>query len=169
MTERIYTKIQDELTRWRELRRQLEGIEDEPSALLDTLDGETHLTDALILLSDEIAEREAMAGAVKARIAELQARKSRLEASGETLRGVILMAMERAGLDKINGDLCTLSVGKVAPKVEIFEESDIPAEFWAKQPPKLDKKALSAALKGGQPIAGARLGNGGINLTIRRK
>lgn len=167
--KRTFAKIQDELTRWQELRQQLEAVESDPAALLDTLDGETELTDVLLLLSDEIAERQAMAQAVKERIAEMQARKSRLDASAETLRNVIIMAMERAGLEKITADFCTLSVGKVARKMEIVEESEIPARFWTTQPPKLDRQALTAALKDGEAVAGARLDNGGINLTIRRK
>ena len=42
------------------------------------------------------------------------------------------------------------------------------ADFWVRQDPKLDKRALLAALRDG-PVAGAALSNGGSTVSIRSK
>ena len=66
----------------------------------------------------------------------------------------------------------TISVTRRPPGLVIADEADIPAQFWV-QPdppaPKLDKKALLAALNDNQVIPGAGLDNGSVSLTVRRK
>ena len=65
----------------------------------------------------------------------------------------------------------TLSIAKRKPQVVIDNEAEIPARFFTPQPapaPKLDKKALAAALAE-TPMPGAHLDNGSVSLTIRRK
>ncbi|QDP49118.1 siphovirus Gp157 family protein [Hyphomonas sp.] len=167
--EKTISKARQELSRWDELRRQLEGIDADPEELFDTLDGETELTDALLLIAEEIAEREAMSTAVGGRIKDLQERKSRIDNSTDTLRQIILVTMSRAEIGKIKGDLCTLSIGNTKPKAEIVDEALIPAKFWKPQDPKLDKAALSKAMNDGEVIPGVQKSNGGINMIIRRK
>lgn len=160
--------VRDELYKWEELRRAIEDPSIDFDFVIDTLEGETELYEALLMISEEIAEREAMQDAVAARIKEMTARKSRIESGTETLRAIILQAMDRAGVKKIPGELCTISMRDVAPKLIIGDESKIPSKFFIPQDPKLDKKALTDAAKDG-PIDGTTMGNGGISLTIRRK
>jgi hypothetical protein len=47
------------------------------------------------------------------------------------------------------------------------DESHIPEAFWKPQQPKLDRRALLAALKAGEVIRGAALDNGGTALSVR--
>src|SRR4051794_5127625 len=96
--------LRNEVERWRDLRAQLENVEGmDEKCLTDTLEGESDLKEALLFLECEVAEREAMAEAAALRIKDLQARKGRIEGTAETLRNIILQAMDRAGIDKIQG------------------------------------------------------------------
>lgn len=167
--DKTISKARKELSRWDELRHQLEGIDADPEELFDTLDGETELTDALLMIAEEISERETMSAAIQMRIKDLQERKSRVDNSADTLRQIILVTMSRADITKIKGDLCTLSIGNTKPKAEIVEEALIPAKFWKPQEPKLDKTAINNAMNDGEDIPGVQKSNGGINMIIRRK
>src|SRR5262249_27066447 len=96
MSDRIITKVGEELAHYQRIKAALAGDDVDPVALLDTLEGETELHEALLAVADSIQEDEDMAAAIKVRLDALQARKSRLEATAETKRNIILMAMERA-------------------------------------------------------------------------
>ena len=165
----VVRKLGEELTRYQKIKAQLAGDDVDPQALLDTLEGETELHEACLVLADAIQENEDLALAITTRIAALQARRSRLEASADTLRNIILMAMERAELDTIKGPLATLSRRQIKPALIIEQDEQIPASFWKTADPILDRKALKAALDAGEAVPGARLSNGGIGLTIRTK
>lgn len=165
MNRNLYKQLAD----WDALRRQLESPSIDPQTLFDTLDGETELTDALLAVADEVDERESTAAALGERIKRLTERKSRMEKGAETLRQSIVMAISSADIkETIKGDACTLTVSSTAPKLDVVEESAIPSTYWAPQDPKLDKKALTQALRDGAEIPGAKLTNGGLKLTIRR-
>lgn len=160
--------LSHEIQRWKQLREDLETVEGmDEKCLFDTIDGETKLTDILLQIDEEIQERENHAEAIAARIKQLQDRKARHEKAIETLRTVILRAMDSADIKKIEGACATLSVVNQVGALEIENEAEIPSEFFIPQDPKLDKKKLSAALQLGA-VKGARLGNGRINLQIRR-
>lgn len=165
----VIRKIGEELSRYQEIKARLAGDDVDPQALLDTLEGETELHEACLVVAESVQEHEDLAAALAIRIQDLTARKSRLEASADTLRNIILMAMERAGLDTIKGPLATLSKRTVAPSLVVEQDEMIPARFFKAADPKLDRKALKAALDAGEVIPGARLSNGGIGLTIRTK
>ncbi|MDB5490319.1 MAG: hypothetical protein JWO78_168 [Micavibrio sp.] len=150
----------------RRLRGQLEA---DVEGLSDGINKENFKT-ACLELADEVAERECTVAALKQRIAELQERKSRVEASVETIRDVILQAMSINEQNSIKGDLVTLSISDRDPSVHIIDESKIPARFFKQPAPELDKKELTrAVLKDGEVIDGTEVGNGKIVLTIRRK
>jgi hypothetical protein len=51
----------------------------------------------------------------------------------------------------------------------VVDEREIPEPFWRPQPPKLDRKALLAALNAGQTVLGASLGNGSTTITVRTR
>ena len=166
-TGQMIRRVGEEVAKWNKLRFDLEELDVDPEHLFDTLDGETELREALLLLSEEVAEREAMDKAVGSRIKQLQERKSRIENSVKTLRTIILFAMDRANIPNIRGDLSTLAVSEVPPKAEITQEERIPSRFWKTEDPKLDMKALTQALKDGETVEGARLSGKGMTLNIR--
>lgn len=162
-------KIANEIRKYRELREQLEAVDGmDEACLADTLEGATDLKEMILEIDREIQERETYALAIETRITILEERRRRHLKVIETCRTVILHAMDNAGLSKVEGAEATISIAKRAPDLHVENEALIPSEFFKPQPPKLDKTALRKALDEGA-VSGARLGNGGINLTIRRK
>lgn len=161
--------VREELTSYLRLKALLEVEESDPQAILDTLEGETNLHEALLLIAESALDDETMANAITERIKGLQERKSRAEVTAEHKRALIIMAMERAGLKSVKGPAATLSVRDVPPKVIIDDEAAIPSTFFVPQDPRLDKKAVTEALREGRQVPGASLSNGGVSLTIRVK
>jgi hypothetical protein len=161
--------IQQELIRVNEITElcMSETGEIDEQLILDMIEGETNLHELILKIEDNIAEHDMNAEAVSLRIAKLQDRKARFKRSSETLRTIILSAMDKAGIRKIQGEGATITV-KVKPTALIVnEESVLPSNYF-KTETKLDKKKLLSALKEGSEIEGAELDNGGISLQIRR-
>lgn len=158
-----------EIDRWDNLRGMLGGDTVDIAELFDTLDGETNLVEALDVIYQAYAEKIEMIDGIKARAAELDERRARVERSAETLREVITAAIHRSGAKTFRLPEATLTVSDIAGKTEIEDEAAIPARFWRRPDPVLDKKALTAALKAGEAIPGARQGDPQLSLTIRRK
>lgn len=170
MTSHLVSKVGKELAGYQVLRGQLEkGFDLDPQTLLDTLEGETDLHEALLVVAEQIEETESLQAGLNYTIERLQIRQGRQKKSNETLRNVVLSAMDKAGLDTIKGPLCTLTRRKTPAQAIIDEESDIPSRFFKSVPPKLDRKAVKTALDEKEDIPGAHLSNGGIALTMRVK
>lgn len=162
--------IRAELIKWDALRRQLEDIDGlDEQTLLDTLDGETNLTEALLSMADEIQEREVQVEGISVYINRLRDRQKRIEGTSETLRKTIFAAMDRAGIPKIVGDRATLSIRAVPPSLTVIDESQVPADYFKEPKPVLDRTTVLRALKDGYDVPGCLLSNGGQSLTIRVK
>ena len=161
--------ISSELNKAVELRRALAEHADDPALILDAIEGETNLGEACAIVLEQIHEDEILVEGLKAKLQELTTRKGRMEKSIEDRRNIILMAMEKAGIPTIRTPLGTLSVRPTPKQAIITDESQIPARFWKPQDPKLDRAELAAALRCGELVPGATLGNGGIALTLRVK
>lgn len=169
MAGRSYTvsKVGDELANALALRLALRG-EADAQLVLDMIEGSTNLHEAVCVVAEEILEDEIVLEGTKAMLAALGERKARIEKSIEDRRNIILMAMDRAGIPTIKSPSCTLSTRDVPAKVVVIDEAAIPASYFTTPEPKLDKRALGEALKGGAAVPGAELSNGGIGLTLRR-
>lgn len=162
-----------------QLRNEAEAARDLLAALADTLgdddeartdmaEGETELFEAVERAIGDIRECDVVDAGCQLEIEKLIARRDRARARRDHVRAAIEQAMVTAGLDKIPLATKTLTLTKRAGKAVITDEAAIPADFWAPQPPKLDKAALAEALKDG-PVAGATLSNGSVSLQIRSK
>lgn len=161
-------KVHNEVTKALKLREMLTSDELDEKLILDTIEGETNLKELLLEVEQEIFEKEAMAEAVLIQIKKLQSRKSRLDKTTTTLRTIILSAMDKAGIETIGGNLATLSVKEIKPEIIYNDESLIPARFFKKQPPIIDRKSLFKALKEGEEVDGAELSGKRLSLQIRR-
>ena len=137
--------------------------------LRDTLEGLSSLPEALAAVTRAYLEDLALAAALGTRIGEMNERLSRLEARAEKKRAAIASVMERADLKKLEEPDFTLSLRAVPPGLVVGDEAVIPAEYWRLQAPKLDRKALLAALHAGKAVPGASLGNGGTTLSVRTR
>lgn len=139
----------------------------DPELLLDTVEGETSLLEAIDRLLLSITESDGLAEGARRAAAEIESRAERFKKRAQSARAMIEQALMIAELDKLERPAGTLSLVRRAPKLELTEESEIPSEFWKAGDPKLDKKALSEALKEGRAVPGAVLSNCAPSLTIR--
>ena len=143
-------------------------MDDDAELVSDTIEGETGFMEALDQALDEIDRCAVIVDGCKEAEARLAKRRNRAAARSEKVRAAIEQAMYRAGLKSETRPTGTLTLRETAPAPVIEDEALIPSEYWVAQDPKLDKKALNAAAKGGAEIPGVRMSNGGVSLTIRR-
>lgn len=142
-------------------------IADDEDASADAIEGETNLFEAIGSAFKRLAELKAMSASIDAMIGDLKKRQDRFAAQDQNIRTALLVAMETVNVKRLEMPLGTLSLKAVAPKVEIIDESAIPAKFWKAQDPKIDKRALMDALKDKQEIPGATLSNGGQTIAVK--
>lgn len=151
------------------LRQQIAALADGDEGFVrDVIEGETSLHEVMSALVADDAVDAALVDGMKTVAEGLTARRERIEKRIEVRRALIASGLEIAGLPKLETPIGTAAVRPVPPKVIVTDESLIPAAFWKRGDPKLDKKALGAALKEKRDIAGATLSNGGTTLEIRR-
>jgi len=161
--------ITEESTRWAMLREELEKLDDmDERTLLDTLEGETDLLEAINQIDWFVLQCEAEVAGASHVLTRLIDRRDRAEMRGEKLRTIIARTMEKAGLKKAKTAAGTYSLRDLAPGVVVEDETQIPPEFFREQAPKLDKKALNDAVKAGRIVPGIRMSNGSTSLSVRR-
>lgn len=129
------------------------------------------LEDACIKALREAQEAEDFAKAISGRMEELAARKARLMARKERIRGAVSWAMQEAGLPKITAPDMTLSwrMGK-APVVITGDANAMPLGspfVKTKIEYSFDKKAIGERLAAGDALDFAHLGNPAPVLTVR--
>lgn len=149
------------------LRTSLADLAGDDTLLLDTIEGETSLFEAIDKLLLTISESNGLAKGALAAAEDIANRAERFTKRADTARALIEQALLVADLEKLERPAATLSLVRRPPKVEIGDEADIPAEFWKVGDPRLDKKAVLAALKDGRAVPGASLSNCAPSLTVR--
>jgi Gp157 protein len=149
------------------VRREFPEADDQ--TLSDTLEGLTELPAMVATLLRSHLDDLATLAALRTRILDMQERFARIEYRAEKKRAMVASVMERAGIKKLTEPDFTASLREVPPGVVVIEEAKIPDAFWKPQPPKLDRKAVLAALKAGEVVAGAVLGNGSTTLAVRTR
>lgn len=142
-------------------------IGDDEEMIADAIEGETHLIETIAAADLRLMEIEALVEAIEAQQSALAGRKSRLKTQAERIKAAIVIAMSTAELKKAELPTGTISRRAVAPSVVETDLAEIPPRFWVQGDPKLDKRALLAALKEG-PVPGAALSNGGETISIKR-
>lgn len=152
------------------LRNSGEG--DDAELVADTIEGETNLREAIGVALEEIDEWTILHDGLEAKIARDQSRLSIIDKRVERVRAAIERALIASELPlPLQLPTATITLSKRKPQPIIDDEALIPSRFFT-QPeppaPKLDKKALAAALAEGT-LPGAHLDNGSVSLTVRRK
>lgn len=143
--------------------------ETDAELLLDMTEGETSLFECIDALLLRMASDKALVIGTESVVSDLEERKRRVEKRIAFDRGLIEQAMAIAELPKIERPAATLSLSSRAPSLRVDDEAAIPAEFWTAGAPKLERKALTEALKEGRPIPGVALSNAAPSLTVRTK
>jgi hypothetical protein len=149
------------------LRLEFPDIEDE--ALRDTVEGISDLPQVVAAVVRSHLDDLALASGLQSRLANMQERLTRIEGRAEKKRALVTSVMGRADLRKLTEPDFTVSLRPTPQPLLVTAESEIPATFWKPQAPKLDRGALIAALKSGERIPGASLGNGGVTIAVRTR
>lgn len=131
----------------------------------DMIEAETDLHGVLAKLVALSNDAAAMADAIKARGADLAARKARYDRQEEALRSLIQSLMEKADLQKVALPEATLSVSFRKPAPIVVDETALPDEFC-----KFKRSADMAKIKeAGTLPPGCSMSNGKNVLTVRVK
>jgi hypothetical protein len=165
-------------------------IADDPDLALDLAEGQTNameIIDALILADG--LDTELAAGAKTAKKV-IDDRAKRFEARIERRRAIIERFMLIMDQKKLERPVATISLAKRKLTIEVVDESALPSEYFKQPDPVLDKTKLNDAVakimaareaeleaakaEGREPNLpalpdGVALGNGGVNLTVRRR
>jgi hypothetical protein len=136
--------------------------------LCDTVEGLTDLNEMLEAVVRSRDEDIALTNALKSRVDEMNDRLWRLKGRADKKKEIVADAMDRAGIKKIEAPEFTISCRRTTPPLLVDDESAVPEKYWRPQPSKLDRSGLIAALKAGERISGAILGNAGITISVRR-
>lgn len=132
--------------------------------IADTIEA-SGITDELAVKAQgiEYVARGALAhhAAIDAEITRLQALKTQRDKVALGLRDYLKINMERAGIQRIDCPLFSISIRKNPPAVEL-DPFSLPAEYWITPEPKPptpqpNKSKIKAALAAGVDVIGARL------------
>lgn len=135
--------------------------------LADTLEGETGLNEALAAIIRSREEDLSLITGLKARLEGLKARLERFQDRADRKRRLVTDVMARAEIKRITEPDFTVSLRTSPAAVVVEDEALIPEDYWKPQAPKLDRLALGEALKSGQTVQGASLGEPKPSITIR--
>ncbi len=141
---------------------------DDPELMMVLAEGETSLLDAIDLVLEADLHDDTLIDALKRQKDTVAVRLHRIQERRESRRTILeqaLSLLERKSLERPIG---TLALANRAPSLVVEEEAQIPARFFDLRPV-LNKRAVKEALDGGEEVAGARLSNGSITLTVRRR
>ena len=144
-------------------------VENDETLALDMIEGETSLVECIDALLEANTQDAVIVAGVERVASDLSARKSRVEGRIQMRRALIEQAMLTAEIKKLERPAATLSLANRPASLIVADESAIPSRFWIAADPKLDRKALSAALKEGETVTGAALSNAAPTLSVRVK
>lgn len=166
MTDHTVYRLNKQMEAAHALREAL--ATDDEDLLRDCIEGETSLQEMIGATVLSMDEDTILAGGLKEHVDALSQRLTRIKKRIETKRAAIEQAMVIGEVKSLELPTMTVSVKKRPDGLQITDEAAIPADWWKPQDPKLDKRALLTALKGGAAIPGAQLDNGGVSLQMRR-
>jgi len=135
--------------------------------LADTVEGLTDLHEIIQALIRSALSDEALAAALKGRIAEMQDRLSRFQDRASKRRQIAKDVMVELDLKKIVAPDFTVSVRPGTPALLVLNEEEVPPTYWEPGEPKLRRQLLAADLKEGETVPGATLSNPEPVLSVR--
>lgn len=153
----------------RAIYEKLMDLDLDDQAIQDTLEAETDMVPKVQSYGFVIRNMEALESAVNAEAERLTMRARIIANRREALKKRLLDAMVYSGIQKVEHPQFTISVQKNPPSVDVFDESQIPAEYMAdpKPPePKPNKTLIKKAIQDGFEVPGAKLVQG-VGLRIR--
>lgn len=162
--------IQSNLPLIAAMAEALAPYRDDEETYIDTLDGETDILDLLDRELEAMQSDEAMAAAIKAREADLKARRERIEMRAEARRGNLRLILQHAALSKAERPAATVSIRPGNLSVKILDEAEIPSQLMRERVTRSpDKAAIKAQIEAGEAVPGAALERGEDTVTVRVK
>lgn len=141
---------------------------DDGELMMILAEGETSLLEALdAMLEADLADDGLIVG-LKQNRDTMAVRLHRLEERRRSRRAILeqaLLLLERKSLER---PCATISLSERVPSLVVEEEAQIPARFFDLKP-SLNRRLVKQALEAGEDIAGAKLSNGCVTLTVRRR
>lgn len=144
-----------------------EELED-PDLMMILAEGETSLLELLDRMLEADLYDDGLIAALKLNKDTLAVRLHRLQERRQSRRSILeqaLILLERKSLER---PTATITLSERAPSLVVEEEAQVPARFFDLKPV-LNRRLAKEALDAGESVPGARLSNGSITLTVRRR
>jgi hypothetical protein len=149
---------------FRQMVEKLMATDADDQTIADTIEGESYPLEIKARnVAYAIKTLDANADAINEAEKAMAARRKAMENRAARIREYLLTCMTLAGVQKIECPHFTIKIANNSASVVIDDERQIPAEFMRQPdtpPPQPDKAAISAALKSGSDVPGARLVRG---------
>ena len=155
---------------WRRTRDHLLAampeLADDEECLVDTVDGETGLDEAVGRIAQSVVMDKAIAAGLADTIKKLQEKKASHSDRARRKTAAIFNLMDDLGRSRIVSFGITCSIQKNPPSVGQADIDQLPKKYirTTREP---DRKAILAALKAGKTIKGAQLSNQATRLSIK--
>jgi hypothetical protein len=151
-----------EIDKHKRLREELlsrwPALSGDETALDDTLEGASTLPEAIAAVLRSRREDIAFVEALAAQIKQMEARKARLAERADRKKSLALWAMTEGDIKRVDAPDLAAWTSMSQAKVIIPDEKAIPIEYMrVKYEP--HKKLIGAALRAGEKVIGASLGN----------
>ena len=154
-------------TIWDRLRTEDPQIDEQ--TLADTVEGLTDLHDILAVVIRAALADQALATGLEGRIAEMFARRDRLQDRAAKRRQIAKDVMVELDLKKLAAPDFTASICPGTPALMVIDEAAVPSIYWEPREPRLNRQGLANDLKRGAEIAGVTLSNPEPVLSVRTK
>jgi hypothetical protein len=164
--------IRQALTEWAIFKAKLLAgypeLAETDQALIDSLEGETNITEAIAKVVRSSEEDRVLVTALELRIKEMEQRAHRIGSRALQKREIAAKAMTECGLRRVDAPDFSASMVSSPPAVVVTDEAALPDELLIHPPPKPDKREIGRRLKSGETVMGAVLSNAPPHLKVRR-
>jgi hypothetical protein len=152
------------------LAEYLADLDLDEATIIDTLDGEAGELEAKCTATAMVCRNlEVTAAAIRQAECDMATRRKAIENRAERLRAYLLASMLHAGIKRVEHPMLALAVKGKAAAVQIIDERQVPARFFdipPAPPPRVSKARIAAAIKSGEEVPGAKLGDDTHRLEI---
>jgi hypothetical protein len=137
--------------------------------LADTVEGLTDLHEILMAVIRAALTDQALATGLEGHIAEMQARRDRLQDKASKRRQIAKDVMVELDLKKLTAPDFTASIRPGTPALMVIDEAAVPSIYWEPREPRLNRQKLATELKDGSEITGVSLSNPEPVLSVRTR
>lgn len=141
---------------------------DDPEVMLALAEGETSLLELLDALLETDLNDEGLIEGLKRNKDTIAVRLHRIEERRQSRRAILEQALLLIQTKTLERPIATITLSDRAPNLVVEEEAQIPARFFDLKPV-LNRRRAKEALEAGEVLSGARLSNGSVTLTVRRR